>query len=85
MAGPLRDVADGGLPAGGIGQHFALDEASAAAALGELSSLFGALPKGLTRIFLSVAGQTVRTAFSVTIDDATRERLVTMHGVRGIR
>ena len=63
----------------------ALDEASAAAALGELSSLFGALPKGLTRIFLSVAGQTVRTAFSVTIDDATRERLVTMHGVRGIR
>ncbi|MEI7750156.1 MAG: DNA polymerase III subunit alpha [Candidatus Moraniibacteriota bacterium] len=62
-----------------------LDESSAATALGELSSILGVLPKGPVRIFLSVSGQTIRTAFSVEIDDVAREKLNAIQGVKDRR
>ncbi len=61
-----------------------LDESSAATTLTELSTILGTLPAGPVRIFLSVAGQTVRTAFSVAPDDAARSRLSAIRGVRNI-
>jgi DNA polymerase-3 subunit alpha len=61
-----------------------LDESSAADALNELSTALNPLPKGDCRIFLSVAGQTIRTAFSVALDDTTREKLNAIGGVRKI-
>ena len=61
-----------------------LDESSAADALNELSTALNPLPKGDCRIVLSVAGQTIRTAFSVALDDTTREKLNAIGGVRKI-
>ncbi len=63
----------------------ALDEARAADALNELSTALNSLPKGPVRIFLLVSGQTIRTAFSVSLDENVRETLSKIRGVQNIR
>ncbi|NTW75985.1 MAG: DNA polymerase III subunit alpha [Candidatus Moranbacteria bacterium] len=59
----------------------ALDEARAADALNELSTALNSLPKGPVRIFLLVSGQTIRTAFSVELDETSLRQLAQIPGV----
>jgi DNA polymerase III subunit alpha len=62
-----------------------LDESFAAEALNALSTTLGALPRGSVRIFLLVANQTIRTAFTVAVDDTARYNLSKIRGVQSIR
>ncbi|HWQ60481.1 MAG TPA: DNA polymerase III subunit alpha [Candidatus Fimivivens sp.] len=82
-ASTIRDTTDGNdVPQREEHLTIALDEAGATESLGELTAILGALPKGDTRIFLSVAGQIIRTAFSVELDDAAKERISAVQGVK---
>ena len=61
-----------------------LDEKSTASSVEKLSKLLKDAPKGTTCVYISVAGQRIRTPFMVGVSFSLVERIKNIYGVRQV-